>query len=106
MMMMMMMMMLMMMMMFVDEDNDDDDDDDDDDFDIFLIFAQNIDCGYTLEPPRSDKYPQSVLEEKIRKIGIPRDTPVSLYESGVQGNIHCTDMIYNQRYTSFFPDLT
>ena len=22
------------------------------DFDIFLIFAQNIDCGYTLEPPR------------------------------------------------------
>ena len=20
-------------------------------FDIFLIFAQNIDCGYTLEPP-------------------------------------------------------
>ena len=21
-------------------------------FDIFLIFGQNIDCGYTLEPPR------------------------------------------------------
>ena len=21
-------------------------------FDIFHIFAQNIDCGYTLEPPR------------------------------------------------------
>ena len=21
-------------------------------FEIFLIFAQNIDCGYTLEPPR------------------------------------------------------
>ena len=21
-------------------------------FDIFLVFAQNIDCGYTLEPPR------------------------------------------------------
>ena len=21
-------------------------------FDIFLIFDQNIDCGYTLEPPR------------------------------------------------------
>ena len=21
-------------------------------FDIFLIFAHNIDCGYTLEPPR------------------------------------------------------
>ena len=29
-------------------------------FDIFLIFAQNIDCGYTLEPPRrggSKEYP-------------------------------------------------
>ena len=28
--------------------------------DIFLIFAQNIDCGYTLEPPRrggSNEYP-------------------------------------------------
>ena len=24
-------------------------------FDIFLIFAQNIDCGYTLEPPRQGK---------------------------------------------------
>ena len=29
-------------------------------FFIFLIFAQNIDCGYTLEPPRrggSNEYP-------------------------------------------------
>ena len=36
-------------------------------FDIFLIFAQNIDCGYTLEPPRrggSNEYPQYVLEQK------------------------------------------
>ena len=30
--------------------------------DIFLFFAQNIDCGYTLEPPQlggSKEYPQS-----------------------------------------------
>ena len=30
-------------------------------FAIFLIFAQNIDCGYTLEPPRrggSNEYPR------------------------------------------------
>ena len=30
-------------------------------FDIFLIFAQNIDCGYTLEPPRREppyEYPR------------------------------------------------
>ena len=43
-------------------------------FDIFLIFAQNIDCGYTLEPPR---------RAKIRKISIPVQTPVFLYKSGV-----------------------
>ena len=30
---------------------------------IFLIFAQNIDCGYTLEPPHwggSNEYPESM----------------------------------------------
>ena len=31
-------------------------------FNIFLIFAQNIDCGYTLEPP------QYVLEQKYEKV--------------------------------------
>ena len=33
-------------------------------FDIFLIFAQNIDCGYPLEPPHiggSNEYPQSMF---------------------------------------------
>ena len=33
-------------------------------FDILFIFAQNIDCGYTLEPPRrggSNEYPQSMF---------------------------------------------
>ena len=32
--------------------------------DIFHIFAQNIDCGYSLEPPRrggSNEYPQYVF---------------------------------------------
>ena len=39
--------------------------------DIFRISAQNIDCGYSLEPPRrggSNEYPQSMLFSKIRKI--------------------------------------
>ena len=39
-------------------------------FDIFLIFAQNIDCGYTLEPPRggsSNEYPQSMFWSKDKK---------------------------------------
>ena len=32
--------------------------------DVFLIFAQNIDRGYTLEPPQcgdSNEYPQSMF---------------------------------------------
>ena len=39
-------------------------------FDIFLIFAKNIDCGYTLEPPRrggSNEYPQSMFWSKNKK---------------------------------------
>ena len=39
-------------------------------FYIFLIFAQNIDCGYTLEPPHrggSNEYPQSMFWSKNKK---------------------------------------
>ena len=39
-------------------------------FDIFLIFAENIDCGYTLEPPRrggSNEYLQSMFWSKNKK---------------------------------------
>ena len=38
--------------------------------DIFHISAQNIDCGYSLEPPRrggSNEYPQSMFSVEIRK---------------------------------------
>ena len=38
--------------------------------DIFLIFAQNIDCGYSLEPPRwggSNEYPQSLFSTRNKK---------------------------------------
>ena len=38
---------------------------------FFYISAQNIDCGYSLEPPRrggSNEYPQSVFEQKEEKI--------------------------------------
>ena len=38
---------------------------------IFLIFAQNIDCGYSLELPRqggSNEYPQSMFWVEIWKI--------------------------------------
>ena len=39
-------------------------------FDIFLTFAQNIDCRYSLEPPRrggSNEYIQSMFWSKNKK---------------------------------------
>ena len=45
--------------------------------DIFHTSAQNIDCGYSLEPPRRDgsnEYPQFMFRAEIRKI---RYTPVN-----------------------------
>ena len=39
-------------------------------FNTFLTFAQNIDCGYTLEPPQrggSNEYPQSMFWSKNKK---------------------------------------
>ena len=39
--------------------------------DIFHISAQNINCGYSLEPPRrggSNEYPRSMFSAEIRKI--------------------------------------
>ena len=64
--------------------------------DIFIIFAQNKDCGHTLEPPRrggSNKYPQSMFCRKNKK---NRYTPAYpsffLYKSGVQGGIHFMDI--------------
>ena len=38
--------------------------------DISHSSAQNIDCGYSLKPPRlggSNKYPQSMIQAEIRK---------------------------------------
>ena len=38
---------------------------------IFLISAENIDCGYSFEPPRrggSNEYPQSIFSAEIWKI--------------------------------------
>ena len=45
---------------------------------IFLIFAQNIDCGYTLEPPQrggSNEYPQSMFWSKNKKNMYTRINP-------------------------------
>ena len=48
---------------------------------FFLIFAQNIDCGYTLEPTQcggSSEYPQLMFWSKNKKIMY---TPVNLIYS-------------------------
>ena len=42
--------------------------------DIFFIFAPNIDCGYTLEPPR--------FWSKIRKMRLPLNIPVFYIKVG------------------------
>ena len=47
-------------------------------FDIFLIFAQNIDCGYTLEPPLTSTH-NLCFEAKIRKKCIPLLKPKFYY---------------------------
>ena len=63
-------------------------------FCVFLIFAQNIDCGYTLEPPRrggSNEYPQSMFWSKNKKNRYTTAYP-SFTKSGVQGGVHCMDM--------------
>ena len=58
-------------------------------FDIFLIFAQNIDCGYTLEPPQrggSNEYPQSMFWSKNKKNMYTRVNPTfSIQKWGVRG---------------------
>ena len=67
-------------------------------FDIFNVFVQNIDCGYSLEPPRrsgSNVPTISCFGSKIREIGIPMYTPVLLYKSGVLGGILFMDITPN-----------
>ena len=49
---------------------------------IFLIFAPNIHCGYTLEPPRgggSNEYPQCMFWIKNKKIRYTPANPSFFY---------------------------
>ena len=55
-------------------------------YDIFHYSAQNIDCGYSLEPPPrggSNEYPQSMFWAEVRKLMFTPVNPVLLYKSGV-----------------------
>ena len=50
--------------------------------DFFNISAQNIDCGYSLEPPRrgsSNEYPQSMFLSRNRKTNVYRCKPQFYY---------------------------
>ena len=63
-------------------------------FFIFLIFAQNIDCGYTLEPLRrggSNEYPQSMFWR-----GGSNEHPKSMFWSKNKKN----------KYTPAYPGFT
>ena len=58
-------------------------------FDIFLIFAQKIDCGYTFEPAQrggSNEYPQYMFWSKNKKNMYTRVNPTcSILKWGVRG---------------------
>ena len=57
-------------------------------FDIFLIFAQNIDFRFTLEPPRrgsSNKYPQSMFWIKNMKNRFTPTNPFFYRKVGFKG---------------------
>ena len=52
----------------------------------FHIFAQNIDCGYLLEPPRrggSNEYPQSMILSRNKKINVYPCKSQFYYVNGV-----------------------
>ena len=56
--------------------------------DIFHISAQNIDCGYSLEPPRwggSNEYLQSMFWAEIRNILYTPVNPIFTYKRGFKG---------------------
>ena len=58
-------------------------------FDNFQISAQNIDCGYLLEPPQqgsSKEYPQSMFLSGNKKNNVYLCKPVLPYKSGILGS--------------------
>ena len=58
-------------------------------FDIFLISAKNIDCGYSLEPPQrggTNEYPESMFLSRKKKINVyPCETQFYQIKVGFKG---------------------
>ena len=56
--------------------------------DIFHISAQNIDCGYSLEPPRrggSNEYPQSIFSRNKKNNVYPCKPQFYYIQVGFKG---------------------
>ena len=74
--------------------------------DILHISAQNIECGYSLEPPRrggSNEYSQSMFSfSKIRKIMyIPVNASLTILKWGLRGS-----KVYRSVFVTVFPTTT
>ena len=58
--------------------------------DILHISAQNIDCGYSLEPPRrggSNEFPQSMFLSRNKKINVyPCEPCFTIHKRGLRGS--------------------
>ena len=71
--------------------------------DIFHISAQNIDCGYSLEPPRqggSNEYPQFMFLSRNKKNNIYPCKPQFYYiKWGLRGS-----KLYRYVFVMFFVD--
>ena len=68
-------------------------------FNLFNIYAQNIDCGYALEPPRRSEAVLTsthnlFLDQQIESAKYIQVLPptVLLYKVGYHGDMHFTDM--------------
>ena len=64
----------------------------------FLIFAQNIDCGYSLEPPQhsgSKVYPQSMFCGKILKVSFIFLMKFSIFTAENVCIMHWQDFVLN-----------
>ena len=56
---------------------------------FFYISAQNIDCGYSLEPPRrggSNEYPQSIFLSRNKKTYTPVNPSFAILKWGLRGS--------------------
>ena len=78
-------------------------------FDIFHIPAQNIDCGYSLEPPPrggSNEYPQSMFLGRNKKNNVYPCKPQFYYiEVGFKGGQNYIGMFFVMKTSGIYTSL-